>query len=298
VLERFGMPVDPGNLFLLARVGAVPVLGVPGCARSLRRSGFDWVLERLSAGLALTARDVTALGVGGLLGDIPLRPQPRTVNLAVSPEPRVGAVVLAAGQSQRMGEANKLLALVDGQPLVARVVDTLLLTSARPILVVTGHEAEQVRAALRGREVRFCHNPDYASGMSTSLRAGVAALGGEVDGALICLGDMPRVQPAHIEALLGAFDAADGREIVVPTYHGQRGNPVLWAARLFPALQSLTGDVGARALLQKYAGVVCTVPMEDAGVTIDVDTPDDLRAVSTGDSGSAARRSPDPLPEY
>jgi molybdenum cofactor cytidylyltransferase len=281
VVEHFGMPVDPGNLLLLARLGAVPLVGVPGCARSLRRSGFDWVLERLFAGIAVTSRDLTALGVGGLLRDIPLRPQPRAAQPGDALEPRVAAVVLAAGLSQRMGAANKLLALVDGQPLVTRVVDTLLQTAARPIIVVTGHEEDRVRAALRGRDVRFCHNLDYAAGMSTSLRTGVLALGGEVDGALICLGDMPRICPAHIEALLGAFDPADGRAVIVPTYQGQRGNPVLWAAQFFPEMQSLTGDVGARALLARHAAVLCSVPMADDGVIVDVDTSEALRALQT-----------------
>lgn len=280
-VEYFGMPVDPGNLLLLGRAGQVPIVGVPGCARSLQRSGFDWVLERLCAGIAVTARDLTTLGVGGLLKEIPARPQLRGVATTDALAPQVAAVVLAAGQSQRMGPANKLLELLDGQPLVTRVVDTLLATAARPIVVVTGHEADRVRAALSGRDVQFCHNPDYADGMSTSLCAGIAVLGSEIDGALICLGDMPRVRPAHIEALLGAFDPADGRAVVVPMHKGRRGNPVLWAARLFPELRTLTGDVGARALLQRHAQVLCTVPMDDDGVLIDVDTAEALRALKT-----------------
>jgi molybdenum cofactor cytidylyltransferase len=257
----------------------VPILGVPGCARSLRRSGYDWVIERLCAGLPVTRRELTGMGVGGLLGEILARPQPRASEPAAASEPRVAAIVLAAGLSQRMGEANKLLTEADGKPLVTTMVDALLATAARPIVVVTGHQDDRVRAALSDRPVRFVHNPDYAAGMSTSVRAGVAALGRDVAGALICLGDMPRVQPSHIESLLGAFDPEDGRAVVVPTYQGRRGNPVLWAARYFRELQELTGDVGARALLQRHADAVCAVPMPDDGVTIDVDTAEDLRAL-------------------
>lgn len=288
-IEHFGMPVDPGNLLLLARCGDVPVLGVPGCARSLRRSGFDWVIERLAAGLAVSAATIQAMGVGGLLSESPLRPQPRSTALA---EPRVAAIVLAAGLSRRMGEKNKLLQPVGSMTVLERVLAALSRSGLSSIVVVTGHEAERVQAVVAGLDaaarVRCVHNPDYAEGLSTSLRVGIAALsaGGGAgpgqaacDGALICLGDMPRVTSAHVEALLAAFDPSDGRELIVPTYNGQRGNPVLWSSRYFPELQQLQGDSGARSLLERHADVLCYVPMPDDGVTIDVDTPDALKRV-------------------
>lgn len=288
-LEHFGMPVDPGNLLLLARHGKTPVIGVPGCARSLRRSGFDWVIERLAVGLPVTAATVQAMGVGGLLSEGPLRPQPRTTALA---EPKVAAIVLAAGLSRRMGDANKLLQPVAGTPVLLRVLSALRDTALSSVVVVTGHQAAEIETLLTPyREqgwLRCVHNPDYAAGLSTSLRVGIAALsagGGAAtgslscDGALICLGDMPRVTSAHIEALLAAFDPSDGREVIVPTYHGQRGNPVLWSSRYFPELQQLAGDSGARSLLEQHADVLCYVPMPDDGVTIDVDTPEALKRV-------------------
>ncbi len=95
---------------------------------------------------------------------------------------------------------------------------------------------------------------------------------------------MPRVRPAHIEALLGAFDPDDGRAICVPTWEGRRGNPVLFAARYFPEMCAVTGDVGARAVLERHAASVCAVPMDDQGVTLDVDTPEALAALSAGPS--------------
>ncbi|MEO7331276.1 MAG: molybdopterin-binding/glycosyltransferase family 2 protein, partial [Minicystis sp.] len=200
-LIHLGMPVDPGNLLLLARLGETPILGVPGCARSLRRSGFDMVLERLVAGLPLTGADLMTMGVGGLLTDIPSRPHPRTGEDAQPlPEPAVAAIVLGAGSSRRMGAQNKLLAEIDGAPMIARVVDAVLATRARPVVVVTGHDEEAVRVALRGREITFVHNARHEEGMSSSLRAGIAELGEDIDGALICLGDMPRVRPAQLEA--------------------------------------------------------------------------------------------------
>lgn len=274
---HLGMPVDPGNLLLLGRLGEVSVLGVPGCARSLRRSGFDFVLERLCAGISVSAGDIMDLGVGGLLHEVPWRPAPRAQPVL---PPQVAAVVLAAGRSQRMQDRNKLLELLEGKPLVCHVVDELLQTAVRPIVVVTGHQAEQVRAALADRQVVFVHNPDFAAGLSSSLRMGLGQLDSSIDGALICLGDMPRVRAKHIEALLGAFEPEDGREVVLPTFGGRRGNPVLWAARFFPAMRELSGDVGARDLLNRYSASICPVPMADDGITLDVDTPAALRALT------------------
>ena len=282
IVEHLGMPVDPGNLLLLARHGATPVIGLPGCARSLAPSGADQVLERLAAGLAVTGRDLTRLGTGGLLKEVAGRGQPREPTVPrVAGAPRVGAVVLAAGRSRRMGADNKLLADVDGVPLIARVVDAVLASRARPVAVVTGHEAARVRAALAGREIIFAHNPDHAEGMSTSLRVGIAALGEPCDGALVCLGDMPWVTSAHLDALIAAFDPASDRPICVPFYQRKRGNPVLWPRRYFDEIGRLSGDTGARALLDAHADEVRAVRVADEGVTLDVDTPDALAALRT-----------------
>ena len=151
-----------------------------------------------------------------------------------------------------------------------------------PIVVVTGHQSENVRAALSGRQVVFVDNPQFADGLSSSLRVGLAQLDSSIDGALICLGDMPKVRREHIESLLGAFEPSDGREIIVPTFAGRRGNPVLWAARYFPMMKELSGDLGARELQKRFVDRVCLVPMPDDAVTIDVDTKealDSLRSV-------------------
>jgi molybdenum cofactor cytidylyltransferase len=282
-IVHLGMPVDPGNLLLLGRHGGTPIVGVPGCARSLDRSGFDMVLERLAAGLPVTRADVMTMGAGGLLLETPARPFPREGDgPAVAPEPAIAAIVLAAGRSSRMGDRNKLLATVDGAPLITHAVDALLATSVRPVVVVTGHDADAVRAALAGRDVLFTHNARWAEGMSTSLRAGLAQLGEDIDGALVALGDMPRVRAAHLEALAGAFDPAAGRAICVPTWERRRGNPVLFARRFFPEMRLVEGDTGARALLEKHAAAVCHVPMPDRGVTLDVDTPEGLEALVRG----------------
>jgi molybdenum cofactor cytidylyltransferase len=277
------MPVDPGNLLLLARLGDIPVLGLPGCARSPKLNGFDWVLHRIAADVPVTRRDIMRMGAGGLLTEIPTRPLPRASATAPSVEtpraPRIAALVLAAGQSRRMGALNKMIADVEGQPMVARVVDAVMASQAKPVVVVTGHDPDAVRSALAGRELTFVHNPQYAEGLSTSLRVGLAALPDDVDGVVVCLGDMPRVGAETLNRLIAAYNPVEGRAICVPTVNGKRGNPVLWDRRFFPEMQDLAGDVGARHLIGAHGDLVCEVAMEEAGVLIDIDTPEALKAL-------------------
>lgn len=192
--------------------------------------------------------------------------------------PRIAGLILAAGRSQRMGPVNKLLTTVDGVPMLAQVVDAVVASMAAPVFVVTGHERQRVEEALRGRAVRFVHNPDFDSGLSTTLGRGLAALADDVDGALVCLGDMPWVTTEHVNRLMAAFAPSVGQAICVPTYQGRRGNPVLWARRFFAEMQTIQGDVGARHLIGKYKDLLCQIPMDDNGILLDVDTPEALRA--------------------
>jgi molybdenum cofactor cytidylyltransferase len=277
VVEHFGMPVDPGNLLLIASARGRPVLGAPGCARSPRENGFDWVLDRLLCGQPVTGRDITAMGVGGLLMEIVTRPQPRATKKR--PGRRVAAVVLAAGRSTRMGGPNKMLAEINGQPLVRIAVEQALGSRAHPVIVVTGHQHERVEAALDGLDVRFVHNPDFAAGLSTSVKAGIAAVPDDVDGAIVCLGDMPQVNALLIDKLIAAFDPEKGALVVVPVIDGKRGNPVVWSRRFFPELATLEGDTGARNLIAGVAEAVTEVPLSGTAALVDVDTPEALAAV-------------------
>ena len=171
---------------------------------------------------------------------------------------------------------------------MVRAADAALGSRARPVVLVTGHAAEQVRAALAGRGLVFVDNPEHAAGLASSLRAGLAALSGRVEGALVCLADMPWVRSDHLDLLIRAFEADAARPICVPTHQGRRGNPVLWPVRHFAEIAALRGDAGARALLEVHAAEVCSVPVADPGVVLDVDTPAALAAARGRDGGRSA----------
>ena len=300
-VDHFGMPVDPGNMLLLCHIGETPVLGLPGCARSPKVNGFDWVLERIVASVPVGPQDIMRMGAGGLLAEIPSRPLPRAeASPAPAAEPaekklprrghsgpRIAALLLAAGQSSRMG-SNKLLAEVDGRPMVARVAQRLLSSHARPIVAVLGNEAVRVDAALGKLPVERVRNLAFAEGLSSSLKAGLAALPPDIDGVLVCLGDMPLVAGRDLDRLIAAFNPLEGRAIVVPTRHGKRGNPVLWAKRFIPEMAELAGDVGAKHLIGEHAELVAEIEMDSDGVLVDIDTPDALAALRDKVKPSAA----------
>ncbi len=284
-IEHFGMPVDPGNLMLIGRLEGRAVIGAPGCARSPKENGFDWVLMRLLAGLPVSRADVTGMGVGGLLMEIVTRPQPRS-EPELEKSRRMAAVVLAAGRSTRMGAINKLIAEIGGKPLVRIAAEQALASRAKPVIVVTGHEREKVEAALAGLPVRFVHNPHYAEGLGTSLKAGIAAVPAEADGAIVCLGDMPQVDAALIDKMLAAFDPERGALIVAPSIDGRRGNPVVWSRRFFHDLMAIAGDIGARHLIGSYAEAVVEVPVAGEAALTDIDTPESFSAVKAEIEGA------------
>jgi molybdenum cofactor cytidylyltransferase len=274
---RFGMPVDPGNLLVLGEIGGKPVLGLPGCARSPKINGFDWVLQRLMADLPVGYGDIAAMGVGGLLGEIPSRPQPRdhrpSEKRAAPSAPQIAAVILAAGRSSRMGR-NKLLLDLDGKPILCHAVDQALQAGLSDIVVVTGHQASKVKTVLGERPVKVIEAREHRLGMSASLKAGIRALGPKTEAALVMLGDMPQVSAPLIRCLIAAYNPLEGRSIVVPTIDGKRGNPVLFDRRFFEEMLALEGDVGARHLIGAHDDQVAELAVDDAAVFTDVDTPE------------------------
>jgi molybdenum cofactor cytidylyltransferase len=283
---HFGMPVDPGNLLLTAKLDGKPVLGLPGCAKSPKYNGFDMVLERLAAGLPVGRAEIVRMGAGGLLAEIASRPQPRDDEAdEAGPQqaPRVATLVLAAGRSTRMGGPNKMLADAEGQPLVVHAVKAALASQAVEVVVVLGNMADEVRAAIEKAipaksRLRFVVNPDFADGLSTSVGAGIGALGKDIDAAIVQLGDMPGVGAPLLDRLMAAYNPVEGRSICVPTVGGKRGNPVLWARRFFPEMIKLSGDSGAKHLIGEHADLVCEVEMTGEAAITDIDTPEALAA--------------------
>jgi molybdenum cofactor cytidylyltransferase len=281
-VERVGMPVDPGNLLVLGSLGNVPIIGAPGCARSPKENGFDWVLARILAGQTPTSMDIAGMGVGGLLKEIPTRPQPRQPGGSATRDKTgaaVGVVLLAAGRASRMGDeaGHKLLAAFDGEPLIRRMAGTALASAALETVVVTGHRSEHIAASLTGLDVKLVHNPEFASGMASSLKLGLASLNARLSGALVLLGDMPALTAVHLDGLIETFIEHHGNAIIRACDGDRRGNPVILPRSAFSEAMELSGDVGARALIESGVWPVIDVEIGPAA-RLDVDTPDAVRA--------------------
>ncbi|WP_274426854.1 molybdopterin-binding/glycosyltransferase family 2 protein [Chelativorans sp. YIM 93263] len=273
---RVGMPVDPGNLLVVGSLDGKPILGAPGCARSPKLNGFDWVIDRLIAGMDVTSEEIAGMGVGGLLMEIPTRPQPREATPKPAPA-KVWTVLLAAGQSRRMGRGNKLLAEFDGKPLVRRTAERAIESKTGGTVIVTGHEAEAVSGVLSGLDLKRAHNDAFASGLASSLKTGVRALPPSAGGALIMLADMPEITTTDLNRLIEAFTKAGGNAVIRATHSGKRGNPVILPRALFSEIDLLEGDTGARQIIEGAPLEVIDVELGRAA-SVDVDTPEALNA--------------------
>jgi|GEM_PF-100265 len=283
-IERMGMPVEPGNMLTLAYIGTVPVIVLPGCARSQRLNGLDWVLRRLLAKLPLHTDDIAAMGVGGLIRSAPDEVEGHETETLLPPlpppdpnKPRIAALVLAAGRSSRMNGKNKLLEPLAGIPLLLRAVNAALASLAASVTVVTGNAEDRVKAVVSGKNIRLVHNPDYESGMASSLRRGIESLPADVDGAMVLLADMPLINAAHIDALIEEFTARP--RVIVPTVNGKRGNPVLWPRSFFKEICAIEGDRGARELLDRHADRITCLELASEAILADVDTEEMLAAL-------------------
>ncbi len=271
---QLGMPVDPGNLLMIGKIGDKTVLGLPGCARSPALNGLDWVLERFSAGLPIDAQKIRKMGIGGLLKEAPQRGEPRAprseANLKAS------TIVLAAGRSSRAGGANKLLSKLNGKPVVTTTVSMVLAANKDDVIVVTGHDNLAVNDALSGYSVKHVHNDTYTDGMAGSLKLGLSQLADDAAFTFICLADMPFVRVKTYSALKASAKRISEARIFIPTYNGKRGHPVLWHRDMFPALGNVSGDTGGKHIIHENEHLVCEVPVDDPGILIDLDTPEAL----------------------
>lgn len=191
----------------------------------------------------------------------------------------LGAIVLAAGPSERFGAENKLLAEIGGDALIRLVVRAVMGAGIADVVVVTGSEEERIAAALDALSLRYAHNANWRTGMGTSIATGIAALGVSTEGAFVVPGDMPRLTSALFLRLAATFEGSRRRAIVFPANAaGEQRNPVLWPRRFFPELMTLSGPKGAKALLKARSGECLAVPVEDPAILEDIDTEEDLQA--------------------
>lgn len=187
---------------------------------------------------------------------------------------RLATIILAAGQSKRMGSINKLLAPIDGRSMIERVVGVAVEANATDIYVVTGYESERIKSCLDGYVVNFAHNESYRLGMGTSIAEGVRALANQdYDGAMLLLGDLPYLKAETVRQVAETFAKYEGGKIVIPEYGGQPGHPVAFPETFFSELERLSGDQGAKGLRGKYRSSVVRIAVDDPGATRDLDTP-------------------------
>ncbi|PCR90658.1 nucleotidyltransferase family protein [Natrinema ejinorense] len=194
-----------------------------------------------------------------------------------SDSPAVAGLLLAAGTSSRFGNENKLLATLEGEPIVRQAARTLVRSGVDPVVVVLGYEADRVGDALEGLPVETAVNEAYDTGQASSLRTGIRAIRGrdrEYDAAVIALGDMPFVDPSTVDSLVSAY-AADAGDALAAAFDGERGNPVLFDERFFDALADVDGDIGGREILRE-SDASALVLVDDPGVRRDIDSPNDL----------------------
>ena len=287
-IDQLGLAVDPGNMLLAAHIQTTPVIGMPGCARSPKLNGFDWVLHLLLAGVPLSREELADMASGGLLMEIASRPLPRDLASKSPPAaPHMGVVLLAAGQSRRMGEINKLTVEIAGKPVIRYVAETILAAGLKDVVVVLGHDSQAVERCLDGLPVRFVVNEAHQSGQASSVGAGVAALNSKVTDVMIVLGDMPLLSPSFLQGLQRHHLANSQHEkmicLPVHTKDGQRqvGHPVVWGRQFFSELQRLRGDQGGRQIWAEHPAMISHLTVDDPTFFLDTDTPDALQQVET-----------------
>lgn len=273
-IARFGIPVDPGNLLFIGSQGGRTVLGLPGCARALALNGADWVLERLLCGINVDEAMLVGMGVGGLLKEIPTRPQPRRAQREQVAQKTV-VVLLAAGLSRRMGGRDKLLESVGGETMLSHAARAAVGSAADKVIVALPPENTARLKALEGMAVTPVLVPDFAEGMGASLRTAMASIGDDVEAVIVALADMPAITPTHFNALINAYAPEAQREICrAVAEDGTPGHPVLFGRRFFESLATARGDFGGREVMRSSEDYVFNVKTEGQGAVLDLDTPE------------------------
>jgi len=268
------LPVDPGNLLLLGHFDKTCIIGMPGCSRSPKLNGLDWVLHLEMAGITLDKNELADLASGGLLMEIASRPLPRKLVGHRQDRQKIAGIILAAGESSRMGTANKLLQEIDGVPMIRKVTEEMLATSLSSVSLILGHDAEIVANTVKDLPVKFIFNPEYRQGQSQSIRYAVESLNKDITDVLISLGDMPLVNAKLINQLIdNHFELPNSNSyITLPEYKSKRGNPVIWGKAFFEELKALSGDEGGRALFEAHPTAINPYLVCEDSILKDVDT--------------------------
>ena len=269
---RFGMPVDPGNLLLLGEIKNTPVVGLPGCARSPTLNGFDWVLERLLSGNAISNNDISDMGVGGLLKTI----NKRKMSLTKDTKYKITNIILAAGQSKRMLNDNKLLIKINKKTMLEKMVTTSLNSSADNTVLVLGYQSDIMQEIVNDKKIITIVNKDFAKGLSSSLQCGISALPDDCDAAVIILADMPSIESTVIDNIINSFNPKKNNSIIIPTFNNKKGNPILLDRKFFPDILRVKGDKGAKDIIVNNKNSILEVPQKNSAVLNDIDTKEDL----------------------
>ena len=276
---QYGLAVDPGNLLLIGKVGNTTVIGMPGCARSPKLNGFDWVLQLLMADITINREELADMGAGGLLMEIASRPLPRALAKSVNKrEKKIMGVILAAGNSTRMGKDNKLLKNIGDSPLIRNTAIEMLKSDLDSCSIVLGYQSDKVAAVIRDLNINLILNPMWEKGQASSLKAALNTLDTTYSDILIMLGDLPGIKSSHINKVIEEHLLTNNRKskITIPSFKGRKGNPVIWGRSFFQDLSNLEGDVGGRALFSEHPAAINIIEMDDPWVVTDADTPKDF----------------------
>lgn len=203
---------------------------------------------------------------------------------------RIGGILLAAGESRRMGAVNKLALPIDGQPLLRRTAQTLLASRLQALVVVLGHEADQARRLIEDLELKIVCNERYTEGQMTSVHRGLEALAGVYEGVMIGLADQPLLIPEDVDTLIDAFGNRERGSVLVPTYRGRRGNPIVLANEHRDEILRGERNLGCKRFIERNPDLVTTVEMDTDHVVFDLDTPEDYAELQRRFEPPRARR--------
>ena len=190
--------------------------------------------------------------------------------------PKVSAIILASGLSQRMGKKDKITYLFQNKPMISHVVDAALNSDIKEIIIVTGNNFSKVKQIFKNNNLKITYNKFYKKGLSSSIKTGLKLVSKDVDATIFMLGDMPLIDSKLINKMLAAFDPIEGRSIIIPTFHGKWGQPILFSSDLFSQINSISGDSGAMSIILLNSNLISDIEHINNSILKDFDTPEDF----------------------